>query len=198
MIFLSTSSARRTTLRVAEIANAVEFLSTSSARRTTFCHFKFIFLVSNFYPRPPRGGRRTISCDTPRSHIFLSTSSARRTTASVSMVGTCFCTFLSTSSARRTTCPFSAGSGQVRYFYPRPPQGGRLGGGSSGAGGAISIHVLRKEDDQSIGVNAVCPKNFYPRPPQGGRHAGIQYSAQIVHISIHVLRKEDDKLGSEP
>ena len=36
----------------------------------------------NFYPRPPRGGRRKRYFDTMAEYLFLSTPSARRTTAS--------------------------------------------------------------------------------------------------------------------
>ena len=56
--------------------------------------------------------------------------------------------FLSTSSARRTTGEIGTVIIPVKYFYPRPPRGGRHGhlGGRAKADG-ISIHVLREEDD---------------------------------------------------
>ena len=44
-------------LRVAEIANAVEFLSTPSARRATRPQRPPRSPARHFYPRPPRGGR---------------------------------------------------------------------------------------------------------------------------------------------
>ena len=56
------------------------FLSTSSARRTTkkllYPRFHGIY----FYPRPPRGGRPAAFSRRPFLILFLSTSSARRTT----------------------------------------------------------------------------------------------------------------------
>ena len=56
------------------------FLSTSSARRTT-AHFATSCAdTSNFYPRPPRGGRRAYGDHLRQPGEFLSTSSARRTT----------------------------------------------------------------------------------------------------------------------
>ena len=60
------------------------------------------FLLGNFYPRPPRGGRRKrreLEADTEQ---FLSTPSARRATG---IVGLRFLVirFLSTPSARRAT-----------------------------------------------------------------------------------------------
>ena len=79
---------------------------------------------------------------------FLSTPSARRATdagrADVSATA-----FLSTPSARRATLfrPRRLPSG--RYFYPRPPRGGR--------------------HDSANGDS--CPLHFYPRPPRGGRPA---------------------------
>ncbi len=57
---------------------------------------------SNFYPRPPRGGRRPVQTVPITAPIFLSTPSARRATTA----------FQISLSARA-------------YFYPRPPRGGR-------------------------------------------------------------------------
>ena len=37
-------------------------------------------LSSYFYPRPPRGGRRFLTCKVYNMHKFLSTPSARRAT----------------------------------------------------------------------------------------------------------------------
>ena len=100
--FLSTPSARRATLVIhfGHCANA--FLSTPSARRATMTledvnnlvtisihalreegdlvfvnRFNTIF---NFYPRPPRGGRRSRWSFWVPCWIFLSTPSARRAT----------------------------------------------------------------------------------------------------------------------
>ena len=57
-----------------------------------------------------------------------------------------------------------------RYFYPRPPRGGRRRRARTAAlSGNISIHVLREEDDLR----------------QRRRN-------QLREISIHVLREEDD------
>ena len=126
--FLSTSSARRTTMwHTCFSAIACSFLSTSSARRTTNS-FGFIDLSAkiisihvlreeddrwilgyretpgHFYPRPPRGGRQKPRVKIQRPGEFLSTSSARRTTSRYHSSSTCSNIFLSTSSARRTTC----------------------------------------------------------------------------------------------
>ena len=62
-----------------------------------------------------------------------------------------------------------------QHFYPRPPRGGRQGlrcpvRGSNN----ISIHALREEGDCRPLVWGRLQRNFYPRPPRGGRQPGIQ------------------------
>ena len=146
----------------------------------------------NFYPRPPRGGRRTSS---------LSSSATSE--------------FLSTPSARRATIYFPRFHYTTFNFYPRPPRGGRRCCPESRCGWKqISIHALREEGDRprsfpkkvySISIHALreegdvasnvalthtvvflstpsarratpqrrtssaVPAYFYPRPPRGGR-----------------------------
>ena len=63
----------------------------------------------------------------------------------------------------------ACGSG-CRYFYPRPPRGGRpcalpLLSPSL----PISIHALREEGDPRQTTSRKLVGNFYPRPPRGGR-----------------------------
>ena len=56
--------------------------------------------------------------------------------------------FLSTPSARRATHLPSGWFPDLRYFYPRPPRGGRPGRRHSlCCGSGISIHALREEGD---------------------------------------------------
>ena len=59
---------------------ANEFLSTPSARRATLSFPTRPRFLSNFYPRPPRGGRLTPPADRDEGWKFLSTPSARRAT----------------------------------------------------------------------------------------------------------------------
>ena len=78
--------------------------------------------------------------------------------------------FLSTPSARRAT--FGAGSRSCfgRYFYPRPPRGGRHPDTATKVVlYEISIHALREEGDSPIWARTWTTPNFYPRPPRGGR-----------------------------
>ena len=123
-----------------------------------------------FNPRPPRGGRPKRIQEAEDELLFQSTSSARRTTmATISAI--------STSS----------------NFNPRPPRGGRRGASSYGTkASAISIHVLREEDDWTSGGGPTPTWYFNPRPPRGGRLPLIYRFRYIPHISIHVLREEDD------
>ena len=101
-----------------------KFLSTPSARRATnpagaFCindaisihalreegdpsRLRRLRATTNFYPRPPRGGRRTSVTERVSPPLFLSTPSARRATHSTKRHSR-FSQFLSTLSARRAT-----------------------------------------------------------------------------------------------
>ena len=85
---------------------------------------KVFRLKTNFYPRPPRGGRPlTVRLSAlPRS--FLSTPSARRAT-SASLPCRSPARFLSTPSARRATRHGTRPAHPQWHFYPRPPRGGR-------------------------------------------------------------------------
>ena len=78
--FLSTPSARRATRNVNTDGTLNRFLSTPSARRATSAPTTIGSARRNFYPRPPRGGRRNTSYQRAMADIFLSTPSARRAT----------------------------------------------------------------------------------------------------------------------
>ena len=174
--------------------------------------------------------------------IFLSTPSARRATTQAGNTHLSERKFLSTPSARRATgndgpvqrylqisihalreegdfgCLFHLIGGN-RYFYPRPPRGGRQPGCRPRCRfSKISIHALREEGDAAGGCSECVQKNFYPRPPRGGRRfvpssvltvylflstpsarrATVEVGAEDgrVEISIHALREEGDFPGS--
>ena len=146
----------------------------------------------NFYPRPPRGGRRLWRSCLPSGARFLSTPSARRATLrrlkqrrekpisihalreegdqKLHRIHTRTNQFLSTPSARRAT---------VYHLFADQRR-------------SISIHALREEGDLDYidtaptievflstpsarrATSAFCvafrfAPNFYPRPPRGGR-----------------------------
>ena len=152
----------------------------------------------DFYPRPPRGGRRS----TPR---------VRGDAADISIHALREEGDTSRSSRRRWWS----------YFYPRPPRGGRRFSSAARARSKkflstpsarratnaelvrlwddlISIHALREEGDLDATLAITCRMYFYPRPPRGGRPPSARPSAVMERISIHALREEGDVAGADP
>ena len=105
--------------------------------------------------------------------------------------------FLPTPSARRATLLEKSKEENTKYFYPRPPRGGRHGGVAAvdGANG-ISTHALREEGDGRCLLRPGCRSNFYPRPPRGGRLGPGEGCLPLQRISTHALREEGDHLLS--
>ena len=149
--------------------------------------------VSNFYPRPPRGGRRAAAASRARPADFYPRPprGGRRRPSPVTSAAL---TFLSTPSARRATSPLPV----------------------VGQGRRISIHALREEGDafpsplpqrrkeflstpSARRATRLCrcitsPAGyFYPRPPRGGRRADSGSGKIGKRISIHALREEGDR-----
>ena len=169
-----------------------KFLSTPSARRATTCCRCGAACGAYFYPRPPRGGRRSAAGLEGQAGRFLSTPSARRATPMSRSICARRSKFLSTPSARRATL--------YNHRHAHCCQ--------------ISIHALREEGDRVRFLRSSQRHNFYPRPPRGGRlcclllefsgfrflstpsarraTAGIQFFAVSDTISIHALREEGD------
>ena len=146
------------------------FLSTPSARRATFDGAHITPRQNNFYPRPPRGGRRRGHGDCLGICLFLSTPSARRATHFdyVILLRNNISIHALREEGDMAACQYVSFD---KYFYPRPPRGGRPAGGYRGKdGGRISIHALREEGDL----------------------AGL-YDPAALEISIHALREEGDE-----
>ena len=147
----------------------------------------------NFYPRPPRGGRRVEAVRDMLDGVFLSTPSARRATSRPSA----------------TLSP-------SYDFYPRPPRGGRqlypgqprqpdrfLSTPSARRATArreplkgaanISIHALREEGDRKRGP--CCrnrPISIHALREEGDMPSRCSLRSGFVNISIHALREEGD------
>ena len=169
-IFLSTPSARRATSCIMPQKASFLFLSTPSARRATLRFSAVIHGNDNFYPRPPRGGRRVLA----------------------NICAGCFNFYPRPPRGGRRSClpaaacqhwnfyPRPPRGGRhiiliyivyAVYFYPRPPRGGRRRHLRDCAGDfRISIHALREEGD------------FLPVLPK----------QPIGNISILALREEGD------
>ena len=148
--------------------------------------------MSNFYPRPPRGGRPCPSPSGFRGTLFLSTPSARRATPMQEPPGQSLENFYPRPPRGGRLPPCRQCHWRVD-FYPRPPRGGRHGEWwDSWDSGAISIHALREEGDLAGSFSSLWARYFYPRPPRGGR---LSYLAEYFYhllISIHALREEGD------
>ena len=173
-----------------------------------------MWIFSNFYPRPPRGGRQKApSCCEPGAYISIHALREEGDSHGLACM-----------------------DGNAD-FYPRPPRGGRryrrrsqliqsgflstpsarratLYAGRQLDQESISIHALREEGDTSAGRITFIKRYFYPRPPRGGRRlngktqilplkflstpsarraTSIQGTAHRSHqISIHALREEGD------
>ena len=216
------------------------FLSTPSARRATplltlpciWCYISIHALreesdvlfglpvpccSANFYPRPPRGERRSrriADCAPFAISIHALREEGDRWTSGITLTITIF---LSTPSARRATlCPPLIPRWKG-YFYPRPPRGGR----PIMPGRLVSVHCIflstpsaRRATNTAADAQAKAATflstpsarratslpstmyssfwNFYPRPPRGGRLCAPRPPARTGWISIHALREEGD------
>ena len=181
-------------------------------------------MASHFYPRPPRGGRQAAHSSTLSIFGFLSTPSARRATASTRSLAIhplisihalreegddaatltlrAQIAFLSTPSARRATCWQGRCRYRRRYFYPRPPRGGRpqkkryergrnqflstpsarratAARSTSRSGDLISIHALREEGDNSAATTSEVSIKFLSTP--SARRATAPHFCRCQH-----------------
>ena len=145
------------------------FLSTPSARRATHRPASRNRLLSDFYPRPLRGGRQNTRAYIRYTRQFLSTPSARRATQKLRRDSSKRI-FLSTPSARRATLKPGATTWPSSYFYPRPLRGGRLSINLLHhlAQSFLSTPSARRATWESTS-SKIGGKNFYPRPLRGGR-----------------------------
>ena len=150
--FLSTPSARRATCFPPRPRRWGEFLSTPSARRATGRSAGCPRHTADFYPRPPRGGRRALT-EANTSAVTISIHALREEGDAMSSFGLpLIALFLSTPSARRATLEVRAVRRVGADFYPRPPRGGRqVCRAEAPAGQIISIHALREEGDRFAG-----------------------------------------------
>ena len=127
-------------------------------------------VLTNFYPRPPRGGRRVFD-DIQRSHdLFLSTPSARRAT---------LCR------VRHQATPL--------HFYPRPPRGGRPCVLTIGAVARpfLSTPSARRATCRSCWRHRT-DQRFLSTPSARRATHSARKGKRYRAISIHALREEGD------
>ena len=172
--------------------------------------------TDDFYPRPPRGGRRGMADTEIHWAIFLSTPSARRATWSFRFLCRFFAhfyprpprggrphtyalkyylfEFLSTPSARRaTTCPEAVAAYEKEFLSTPSARRATDEGRPPVMTTEISIHALREEGDAGDPRLHRDHQHFYPRPPRGGRRRRPRRHHERRQISIHALREEGDK-----
>ena len=146
------------------------FLSTPSARRATPPAAAPVSSMSDFYPRPPRGGRPLRPAPQPayRSHFYpRPPRGGRQRGGAVLRLGD---KFLSTPSARRATADHLMCAAIFMDFYPRPPRGGRR-------------YYWIKLKDSFI---------FLSTPSARRATLELKGEGYFVYISIHALREEGD------
>ena len=81
----------------------------------------------------------------------------------------------------------------LRYFYPRPPRGGRpKGGHCTAVAQLISIHALREEGDGYSFSNTPDEIRFLSTPSARRATPAHVPSEAEDSISIHALREEGD------
>ena len=145
-VFLSTPSARRATARMQTPSRSILFLSTPSARRATkdsLCMANLVYISihalreegdqlafntrprpANFYPRPPRGGRRDIRHGRARK-LRISIHALREEGDSPCCAARPCC-IISIHALREEGDSIQIWDCQKGVnFYPRPPRGGR-------------------------------------------------------------------------
>ena len=216
--FLSTPSARRATCLAVLVQHGLEISIHALREEGDFSAAGVWPSRSYFYPRPPRGGRRTgVGPDyRPPTHFYPRPPRGGRPLPP--RCGIILMQFLSTPSARRATWAQRLTAYIRPYFYPRPPRGGRQGVGrlpdgmcvisihalreegdplAHGAESdpAISIHALREEGDAATLTLRAQIENFYPRPPRGGRRCFCQLSTPVrAFLSTPSARRATERL----
>ena len=190
-VFLSTPSVRRATYggvcRASGCRISIHALRTEGDRY----HLRPAAGDSDFYPRPPYGGRPDLLADFNNCVSFLSTPSVRRATYGKNLtdleqdisihalrtegdtqfwaMNSKTLAFLSTPSVRRatgqtTTLPFPS-----RFLSTPSVRRATVPVLMVSLIASISIHALRTEGDP-LAIAAQAQRSyFYPRPPYGGR-----------------------------
>ena len=150
-------------------------------------------LCTNFYPRPPRGGRPTVYATRKTASNFYPRPprGGRRCSARFSGI---MSVFLSTPSARRATQHVHQDNGRnVISIHALREEGDQAHQGAVDLTDLISIHALREEGDFWRFPWTGCWAKFLSTP--SARRA-TKYSGNDLdcdEISIHALREEGDR-----
>ena len=129
----------------------------------------------DFYPRPPRGGRRQRSPACVCFLQFLSTPSARRATTLQTERKRFKRISIHALREEGDLCVSVCAVVGSTYFYPRPPRGGRHSSPESLVNDLIFLSTpSARRATCSTGGRNTPSKHFYPRPPRGGRRPILQ------------------------
>ena len=130
----------------------------------------------DFYPRPPRGGRRCIG-RLPHRHNHFYPRPPRGGRPVV---------FKQCGVFQRISIHALREEGDLRQAFQVQKY-------------YISIHALREEGDKTARKTKAINLDFYPRPPRGGRHSIRSHWQCVDRISIHALREEgdDNRMGEK-
>ena len=219
-----------------------EFLSTPSARRATqhslatVIHIRIsihalreegdalrtptITTTSDFYPRPPRGGRPPAT--TPSPFPYAISIHALREEGDKAATSACkrLSNFYPRPPRGGRRRPGTDGSSR-QNFYPRPPRGGRRSQANVLEGvkvflstpsarratpphhsfcpqERISIHALREEGDWSRWRKSATLPRFLSTPSARRATNGRPKGKLSGTISIHALREEGDTVQRKP
>ena len=155
------------------IEKVEQFLSTPSARRATIPVRRTVWLLNDFYPRPPRGGRPPKGSHRKEETGDFYPRPPR--------------------GGRRSS---QRACRSRSDFYPRPPRGGRPWRLNPKTAGERFLSTPSARRATRAGAQRRRPySNFYPRPPRGGRRRRCSLVVVGELISIHALREEGDGRG---
>ena len=154
-------------------------------------------LVKNFYPRPPRGGRRLPVF--VKFSDFIISIHALREEGDFLGLSVRYDKLISIHALREEGDPITKPCSSKLFVFLSTPSARRATGLGSlcCCGLPISIHALREEGDHKTIQYQPDRKNFYPRPPRGGRPLFQFVSPSAYRISIHALREEGDPFTKE-
>ena len=164
-----------------------------------------VSVFSDFYPRPPRGGRPPVTrlqrlCDKISIHALREEGDifgpgdkqdtgisihALREEGDTDLTAYALheVEFLSTPSARRATrCRSQRGRAGGISIHALREEGDAVSAVYGPDAGEISIHALREEGDRAVGCRRHRRGDFYPRPPRGGRrreHKSVPFNSNF-------------------
>ena len=180
-VFLSTPSARRATGHLANL-DLSGIISIHALREEgDSAYLSNTPAVFNFYPRPPRGGRR-VSWPTSTTHRYFyprPPRGGRRTDLQYARRSKNFYPRPPRGGRREDLCCWM----KSHNFYPRPPRGGRHT--QIAQVGFHPLFLFTPSARRATSYRSIKHRpwtHFYPRPPRGGRRKAIPSSAKMRHF----------------